>query len=86
MQDTAADPARWPGLAGMLQVCAEVVEPAFRKTDREALHHQFKHRQLIKPVAAFGSAAVIFAIVQLAIGDQIGPEAMTVAEFLSTIG
>jgi hypothetical protein len=69
----------------MLDVCAEVVEPAFRRADKAALRHQWSHRQLIKWANVFGAAAVIFAILQLAFGDPIGPKAMAVAEFLAVI-
>jgi hypothetical protein len=48
MQDTADDRRIWPGLASALDVCAEVVEPPFRKADKAALRHQWHHRQLIK--------------------------------------
>ena len=48
MQDTADDRKAWPELASMLDVCAEVIEPVFRKADKAALEHQRNHRRLIK--------------------------------------
>ncbi|MFI5458008.1 MAG: hypothetical protein ACHRXM_21420 [Isosphaerales bacterium] len=72
MHDAPDDLAHWPQLAGRLQVCAEVIEPAFRKADGAALRHQWNHRQLVKLATVFGTAAIIFAILQLAFGDAIG--------------
>jgi hypothetical protein len=83
MQETADDRKIWPALAPMLDVCAEVVEPAFRRADKAALWHQWSHRQLIKWATVFGAAAVLFAILQLAFADLIGPQTMTVAEFMA---
>jgi hypothetical protein len=85
MEDAPDDLARWPSLAPMLEVCAKVVEPAFRKADKAALRHQWIHRQLIKWATAFGTAAVIFAILQLAFADQVGLEAMSVPEVVAVI-
>jgi len=64
---------------------AEVVEPVFRKTDKAALGHQWNHRLLIKLATVFGTAAVIFAILQLAFADQIGGHSMEVAEVIAVI-
>jgi hypothetical protein len=72
MHDTPEDLARWPQLAGDIQVCAEVIEPAFRKADRAALRHQWYHRQLVKWATVFGTAAILFAVLQLAFGDALG--------------
>jgi hypothetical protein len=72
MHDTPADLARWPQLAGNLQVCADAIEPAFRKADAAALRHQWYHRQLVKWATVFGTAAILFAILQLAFGEAIG--------------
>ena len=85
MHDTPDDMARWPALAPMLDVCATVVEPAFRKADKAALRHQWIHRQLIKWATAFGTSAVVFAILQLAFAEQIGLEAMSVPEVIAVI-
>jgi hypothetical protein len=84
MQDSTADLKRWPELAGMLQVCAEVVEPAFRGADQAGLRHQWIHRQLTKWATSFGTAAVVFAILQLAFAYPIG-SAMATAEVIAVI-
>jgi len=52
MHDSEADLAHWQQLAGKLQVCAEVIEPAFRKADGAALRHQSYHRQYIAKQAS----------------------------------
>jgi hypothetical protein len=52
MHDSEADLAHWQQLAGKLQVCAEVIEPAFRKADGAALRHQSYHRQHIAKQAS----------------------------------
>jgi len=52
MHDAPDDLARWQQLAGKLQVCAEVIEPAFRKADGAALRHQSYHRQYIAKQAS----------------------------------
>jgi hypothetical protein len=46
----------------MLLVCAEVVEPTFRRADGTALRHQWIHWQLVKWATSFGTAAVVFAV------------------------
>jgi hypothetical protein len=84
MQDTLADLKRWPELAGTLQVCAEVIEPAFRRADQKALRHQRWHRLLTMLATSFGTAAVVFAILQLAFADPIRP-AMARAEVFVAI-
>ena len=85
MEDTPEDLARWPGLAPVLDVCASVVEPPFRKADKAALRHQWIHRQLIKWATVFGTAAVVFAISQLAFADQVGLEATSIPEVIAVI-
>ena len=52
MHDSEADLARWQQLAGKLQVCAEVIEPTFRKADGAALWHQRNDRQHIAKQAS----------------------------------
>jgi len=52
MHDSEDDLAHWQQLAGKLQVCAEVIEPAFRKADGAALRHQSYHRQHIAKQAS----------------------------------
>jgi len=52
MHDSEADLARWQQLAGKLQVCAEVIEPAFRKADGASLRHQSYHQQRIAKQAS----------------------------------
>jgi hypothetical protein len=79
MEDTADDRRMWPALASMLDLCAEVIEPPFRKADQAALKHQRNHRQLIRFAASFGTVAVILAILQLAFDDVIGPSFKSVA-------
>jgi hypothetical protein len=69
----------------MLDVCAAVVEPPFRKSDKAALRHQWIHRQFVKWATAFGTAAVIFAILQLGFADQIGLEVMSIPEVIAVI-
>ncbi len=53
MNDTPADLARWPQLAASLQVCAQMIEPAFRKSDGAALRHQRIHREIVKFATVF---------------------------------
>jgi len=50
--DSEEDLARWQQLAGKLQDCAEVIEPAFRKADGAALRHQSYHQQRIAKQAS----------------------------------
>jgi hypothetical protein len=52
MHDSEADLAHWQQLAGKLQDCAEIIEPAFRKADGAALRHQSYHRQYIAKQAS----------------------------------
>jgi len=52
MHDSEADLAHWQQLAGKLQVCAEVIEPAFHEADGAALRHQSYHRQYIAKQAS----------------------------------
>jgi len=52
MHDSQADLAHWQQLAGKLQVCADVIEPAFRKADGAALWHQRNDRQHIAKQAS----------------------------------
>jgi len=52
MHDSEEDIARWQQLAGKLQLCAEVIEPAFHKADGAALRHQSYHRQHIAKQAS----------------------------------
>jgi hypothetical protein len=40
MHDAADDPARWPLLAERLELCRQLVVPAFDEADRAALRHQ----------------------------------------------
>ena len=80
-----ADLARWPQLAGNLQVCADVIEPAFRKADRAALRHQWYHRQLVKWATVFGTAAILFAILQLAFGEAIGLHQIAFDELVAVV-
>ena len=47
MHDSEADLAHWQQLAGKLQVCAELIEPALRTADGAALRHQSYHQQHI---------------------------------------
>jgi len=83
MHDSEADLAHWQQLAGKLQDCAEVIEPAFRKADGAALRHQSYHRQLVKWATVFGTAAILFAILQLAFGDAIGLHQVAIAELVA---
>lgn len=85
IRDLPEDPDRWPRLAGPLRVCAEVVGPAFREVDEKALRHQWYHRLLTKLAAVFGTAAIVFAILQLAFADAIGASAMAVSEVAAGI-
>jgi hypothetical protein len=85
MHDSPADPTRWPQLAGRLEVCADVIGAAFRKADGAALRHQSYHRHLVKLATVFGTAAIIFAILQLAFGDAIGLHDVAFAE-LAAVG
>ena len=52
MHDSEADLAHWEQPAGKLQVCAEVIEPAFRKAVGAALRHQSYHQQHIAKQAS----------------------------------
>ncbi len=85
MHDSEADLAHWQQLAGKLQVCAEVIEPAFRKADGTALRHQSYHRHLVKLATVFGTAAIIFAILQLAFGDAIGLHQIAFDELVAVV-
>jgi hypothetical protein len=83
MHNAPDDLAHWQQLAGKLQVCAEVIEPACRKADGAALRHQSYHRQLVKWATVFGTAAILFAILQLAFGDAIGLHQVAFAELVA---
>jgi len=83
MHDSEANLAHRQQLAGKLQVCAEVIEPAFRKADGAALRHQSYHRQLVNWATVFGTAAILFAILQLAFGDAIGLHQVAFAELVA---
>jgi len=52
MHDSEEDLDHWQQLAGKLQVCAEVIEPAFRKADGATLRHQWNYRQHIAKQAS----------------------------------
>ena len=80
---TPPGPRRLAATGRELQVCAEVIEPAFRKADGAALRHQSYHRQLVKLATVFGTAAIIFAILQLAFGDAIGLHDVAFAELVA---
>jgi hypothetical protein len=85
MRDSEEDLAHWQQLAGKLQVCAEVIEPAFRKADGAALRHQSYYRQLVKWATVFATAAILFAILQLAFGDAIGLHQIAFAELVAVV-
>ena len=52
MHDSEADLAHWQQLAGKLQVCAEVIEPTFRKADASRVVAPADHRQHIAKQAS----------------------------------
>jgi hypothetical protein len=52
------DLALLPQLAEKLQVCAEVVKPAFGEADAAALRHQSDLRHLAKLATVFGTVAM----------------------------
>jgi hypothetical protein len=85
IHDSTADLARWSQLADKLRDCADVIEPAFRKADSAALRHQGYHRQLARWASLFGTAAVVFAILQLAFAEEIGTHVMSVAEVIAAV-
>jgi hypothetical protein len=55
MRDTPEHLARWPQLAAQLHVCADVIEPAFRKADAAALRHQWYPDVIVGESCATGS-------------------------------
>jgi hypothetical protein len=67
MHDTPEDLAR-PFLGEKLELCKAVIVPAFDEADGAAIRQQDRHRPLVYFATAFGIAAILFAIVQLALG------------------
>lgn len=63
--DTEADLAWWASLRPELELLAEKVRPVYRAADAAALVHQRWHRRITLLAGVFGTAAVLFAILQL---------------------
>jgi len=74
MHDMPSELDRWPQLVEPLRLCKDVIVPAFRSSDESAIRHQWAHRLLTKLAAASGTAAVLFAIVQLGYPHWLGPD------------
>jgi hypothetical protein len=83
MLDTPEELARWPALAEPLRQCESAIGPAFRAADAAALKHQKNHRRLARLAAGCGTAAVLFAIVQLAFPGLIRGHLLVFAEVLA---
>jgi hypothetical protein len=83
MFDTPEELARWPVLAEPLRQCESAIGPAFRAADAAALAHQKVHRRLARLAAGCGTAAVLFAIVQLAFPGLIRGHQLVFAEVLA---
>jgi hypothetical protein len=85
MHETSEELARWPALAEPLRLCETVIGPAYRATDAAALAHQKTHRRLTKLAAGCGTAAVLFAILQLAFPGLVQGHLLVFAEVLAVV-
>jgi hypothetical protein len=61
MHDTREEMARWKPLADALQSCHDVVEPAYRATDRPAMRFQRRRQAIAISAAIAGTIAVLLA-------------------------
>src|SRR4051794_33510527 len=81
LDPTAAE--RWPALRGPLTACDRLLTDGYESADRDAVRHQRQHRVLAGLAAICGTAAVLFAIIQL--GYPVHFPWIAAAEVVATV-
>jgi hypothetical protein len=87
--DLFDDPAdvenRWPLLRGVLHTCERVVGQAYARSDQLAWFFQKPHNWVTAAGALMGTAAVLFAIFQLAFPELVERSLLPVLEVVSAV-